>query len=71
MVPSSSLIEGVAWYSGTWGLAFFAGDFALDGVSLRFIAAALGLPRVAYCLVLLVLLHTDCLVAAIVNVLWR
>lgn len=68
MVPSSSLIEGVAWYSGTGGLAFFAGDFAFVGGSLRFIGAALGRPRVAYCLVLL---HTNRFAAAIVIVLWR
>lgn len=35
--PSSSLMEGVAWYSGMSGLAFFAGDLSLDGACLRFI----------------------------------
>ena len=51
ILPSSSLIEGVAWYSGTWtwGLAFFAGDFNVDGGSFRFIFRALGFPFVAYC----------------------
>jgi hypothetical protein len=50
MVPSSSLIEGVAWYSGTSGLDFFAVGFSFDGGSLRFISTIFGRPRVAYCL---------------------
>jgi hypothetical protein len=50
MVPSSSLIEGVAWYSGTSGLGFFAVGFSFDGGSLRFISTTFGRPRVAYCL---------------------
>jgi hypothetical protein len=40
--PSSSLIDGVAWYSGRSGLAFFAGDLSLDGACLRFILGAFG-----------------------------
>ena len=43
MEPSSSLMEGVAWYSGASGLAFFAGDFkSLDGACLRFILGVSG-----------------------------
>ena len=41
MEPSSSLSEGVAWYSGMSGLAFFAGDLSLDGACLRFIFGGL------------------------------
>ena len=42
MEPSSSLIEGVAWYSGISDLVFFAGDLSLDGACLRFILGVSG-----------------------------
>jgi hypothetical protein len=57
MVPSSSLIEGVAWYSGTSSFDFFAVDFSFDGGSLRFISTILGRPLVAYCLLSI---HSKC-----------
>jgi hypothetical protein len=42
MEPSSSLVDGVAWYSGMSDLAFFAGDLSLDGDCFRFILGAFG-----------------------------